>query len=65
MKYEILLETLGEILNNDKIYKKGLTLVYTLDPKTHKNLSEHFHYKINGNNSVDYQYTDEFEIEML
>lgn len=64
MNYDILIETLTEIINNEKIYKDGLTMVYSLEPKLHRTLSEHFYYKINGNKSADYEYTEEFEIEI-
>jgi len=65
INYDNLMETLSEIYNNDKIYKKGLTMVYSLEPKLHRTLSEHFFYKINGNrDATDYEYTEEFEVEI-
>lgn len=64
MTYELLIQTVSEILNNDLIHKKGLELVYKLTPENHKKLSEHFFYKINGGVDVDYEYTEEFEVEL-
>jgi hypothetical protein len=64
MKYEILIQTISEIVNNELIYKKGLELVYKLDAKKHKKLSEHFFYKINGESNLEFEYTEEFEVEI-
>jgi hypothetical protein len=62
--YEKLIESISEIVNNELIYKKGLELVYTLKPKHHKKLSEHFFYKINDDKNAEYEYTDEFEVDI-
>jgi hypothetical protein len=64
MTYETLIETIREIVNNELIYKKGLTLEYSLDDEFHKKLDEHFHYQTNGGNSNDFEHTDEFEVEI-
>jgi len=67
MKYEILIESVSEIVNNELIYKDGLELVYNLTAENHKKLSEHFFYKINkvnGESSDEYEYTEEFEVDI-
>lgn len=64
MTYEILIESVSEIVNNDLIHKKGLELTYKLNAGNHKKLSEHFFYKINDGSNTDYEYTEEFEVEM-
>jgi len=64
MNYDKLIETIKIIVNEKDFYKEGLTLVYKIDPKRHKKLSEHFHYKITKNENNDYEYTEEFEIEI-
>jgi hypothetical protein len=51
MKYEQLIESISEIFDNDKIYKKGLTLVYELDEKIHEKMDEHLFYKANPSNT--------------
>lgn len=40
-----IIETVSEMMDNDKIYKKGLMLVYKLAPVEHKKLDEHLFYK--------------------
>lgn len=64
MNYDILIETLKVIVNEDAVYKEGLTLVYSMDKVTHQKLSEHFFYKLTDNLNNDYKYTEEFEIEI-
>jgi hypothetical protein len=63
MRYQELIETISEIYNNEKIQKKGLILLYTLDEKTHRKTTEEFFYKINPP-SEPCVYSDEFEVEM-
>ena len=63
MNYEILVQSVSEIINNDLINKVGLSLVYKLDAKLHGKLSEHFYYKLNGDDN-NYEYTEEFEVEL-
>ena len=62
MTYDILVETIREVLDNDLIYKEGLTLEYRLDEIFHKQLDEHFHYQTNSN--YDFEHTDDFEVEI-
>jgi hypothetical protein len=67
MNYNILIETISEIVNNDSIYKKGLTLVYAVDEHLHKRLDEHFHYKTKAeedNDNDEFEHTDDFEVEI-
>ena len=64
MTYDILIQSVSEIVNNDLIHKKGLELTYKLNIENHKKLSEHFFYKINGETNEEYGYTEEFEVEI-
>jgi len=67
MNYNKLIKTISEIVNNELIYKEGLTLVYTLNERLHKRLDEHFFRKANeanGSKDVKFESTDDFEVEM-
>jgi len=44
MRYEDIVEIAAQITYNDNIKKEGLTLVYELPEKRHKDLDEHFFY---------------------
>jgi hypothetical protein len=57
LKYDDLINTIIEIVNNDKIYKPGLTITYVLDEINHKKLDEHIYY-VNNPNGDNYQYND-------
>lgn len=61
--YNIVIQTISEIVNNDKIYKKGLTLIYELDEYNFNKLNEDIYYKLNpeGNN---FKLSDTFEVEI-
>jgi len=63
MSYKELIETISLMVENDKIYKKGLTLVYELNEKNHKQMNETLFYK---SNPIDAAYinTDVFEVEL-
>ena len=63
MTYEKLIETVSLILENDNIYKNGLTLTYSLTPKNHKAMNEILFYKSNPP-SANPILTDEFEVEI-
>lgn len=63
MNYEILIQTISEIINNDKIYKKDLTLLYELPEKLHKQMDEHLFYTANPN-SEGFVHRDEIELEV-
>lgn len=61
MTYEELISTVTSIINDETIYKKGLTLTYTLHPKNYKVINETLFYKTNPP-SVNPEISDEFEI---
>lgn len=63
MNYEKIITTIREIYNNKDIEKNGLTLVYELDDKKYKTMTEEFFYKSNPSTATCI-YTDEFEIEL-
>jgi len=63
MKYEKILETIAAILENDLIVKDGLTLVYELEEKEHKQLDEEMCIQMLGHlNGFEHQ--EVFEIEL-
>jgi len=64
MNYDKLIETIKVIVNDEAVYTKGLTMVYSMDAKKHKKISEHFFYKLTGDSNNKYEYTEEFEIEI-
>jgi len=61
--YNDIVETVSEIVNNDKICKDGLTLNYVISGYNHKKLDETLYYKMNSK-GTDYKYTDIIEIEV-
>tara|TARA_R110002096_G_scaffold303918_1_gene498859 strand:- start:398 stop:640 length:243 start_codon:yes stop_codon:yes gene_type:complete len=61
--YNDIVETVSEIVNNDKICKDGLTLNYVISNHNHKKLDETLYYKMNPK-GTDYKYTDIIEIEV-
>jgi tRNA U34 5-carboxymethylaminomethyl modifying GTPase MnmE/TrmE len=63
IRYETLIETLSEIVNNENIYKEGLTLVYEIEAERHKKLDEHLYLKTNPN-SKEFTPSDVVEIEI-
>jgi hypothetical protein len=63
MKYEELINTISIISENDMIYKKGLTLTYTLPEKKHKQMNSHLFYKSNLPDA-EFIPQDEFEVEL-
>lgn len=63
MNYETLIETISEIYNNENIEKEGLVLVYYLNEKQHKGMTETLFYKSNLATETCI-YTDEFEVEL-
>lgn len=63
MNYEILIQTISEVINNNDIYKKDLTLLYELPVKLHKQMDEHLFYKANPN-STEFVHRDEIELEV-
>lgn len=44
MTYSDLIDTIREIVDNDKIYKKNMMLVYELEEENHRKMDEHLFY---------------------
>ena len=63
MTYEKLIETISEIVENENIVKEGLSLVYELNEKKHKQMNEHLFFKSNPITTT-FKPTDEFEVEL-
>ena len=63
MNYNQLIETISEVVNNEKIFKENLTLVYELDEQNHLKMDEHLFYKSNPSN-VEFTHKDIVEIEI-
>jgi hypothetical protein len=63
MNYNQLIETISEIVNNDNIYKIGLTIVYELDDLNHKKMDEHLYYKSNPD-SDNFTHSEIVEVEI-
>jgi hypothetical protein len=63
MNYEQLIETLSELVENEKIYKTGLILVYELEEKNHKQMNEQLFYKSNPA-TAKFVDSDLFEVEI-
>jgi len=63
MTYEKLIETISTIVDNENIFKEGLTLVYELDEKKHRQINEHLFFKSNTSTN-EFVATDEFEVEL-
>lgn len=61
MSYEELIETVSLIVENPKIFKKGLKLTYELDPVFHNRLNEKF-YELSNPYGNDLKENDEFEV---
>ena len=65
MNYYDLIDTVSEVAENEKIYKKGLTLVYELEPDRHYKMDEHLFYAANPNAPAeDFQHRDEVVIDV-
>lgn len=63
MKYEDLIRTISEIVENENIYRDGLTLVYELDEKNHEKMDEHLFYKANPSDA-EFIHNDVVEVEI-
>jgi hypothetical protein len=61
MTCDELIETVTEMVINEKVKKNGLTLYYTLDEQTHYNLNKEIFYK-NNPQYLQFDPTDEFEV---
>lgn len=63
MNYSELIDTISEIVNNEKIYKNGLILTYELSEENHKKMDEHLFYKANPG-GADFIHRDIVEVEI-
>lgn len=63
MNFDKLIETVSEILENEKIEKNGLILTYNLNPKAHLAMNLELQHKTQGMNS-EFKPVDEFEVEI-
>lgn len=63
MKYEDLIKTVSEIVENENIYKNGLILVYKLNEVNHRQMNEELFFKSNPITAT-FIPTDEFEVEL-
>lgn len=63
MKYETVLQTIKNILENDLIEKEGLTLNYTLDKDALRQLDEEVYIQIHGHIN-GHERSDELEVEL-
>ena len=63
MNFEKLIETISEILENEKIERNGLVLNYYLHPKAHLSMNLELLHKIHGQDA-NFEPTDEFEVEL-
>jgi len=52
MTYSELIESIYEIIENEKIYKEGLVLNYFLEEEEHKKMDEHLFYKTNKKDNI-------------
>ena len=64
MTYEHLIDTIREVINNDKIYKKNMMIVYELDEHNHKKMDEHLFYSSNEKKEKDFEHRDVFDVEL-
>jgi hypothetical protein len=63
LRYEDLIQTVSEVVENDKIHKDGLILIYELEEKRHKEMDEHLYYKANPEGGA-FEHRDEVEVEI-
>ncbi len=63
MRYEDLIATVSEIVENDNIYKPGLILVYELTENRHKEMDEHLFYKANPE-EAKFEHKEVVEVEI-
>lgn len=63
MTYIELIETISEIVENEKIHKSGLILTYELNEENHKKMDEHLFYKANASD-VKFVHRDIVEVEI-
>jgi len=63
MKYEELIATFSEIINNETIRKEGLVLFYELEEENHKKMDEHLFYKVNDRDA-EFEHREIIEVEI-
>jgi hypothetical protein len=63
MNYQDLIETISAMVENETMFKDGLTLVYELDIKNHTQMNEELFYKSNSSGSK-FTPNNEFEVEL-
>jgi hypothetical protein len=63
MTFDNLIETVSEILENDKINKNGLILTYELHPNAHLAMNLELQHKTHGVDAP-FEPADEFEVEI-
>lgn len=63
MRYEQLIETVSEIVNNEKINKNGLILTYEIPEELHKKTNEEIFYNV-YKHTGEIVYSDVFEVEI-
>lgn len=63
MTYEILINTISEIVANTNIEKKGLVLTYNLDPAIHDAMNYAIYVRI-PYKTHEFKQTDMFEVEI-
>jgi hypothetical protein len=63
MNYDKLIETVSELLENEKIEKNGLMLTYNLNPKAHLAMNLELLHKTQGMHT-EFNPVDEFEVEI-
>ena len=63
MRYEELIATFSEIIDNENIRKEGLVLFYELDDDSHKAMDEHLFYKVNDRDA-EFEHRDIIEVEI-
>lgn len=65
MRYEDIVEIAAQITYNDNIKKEGLTLLYELPEKRHRDLDEHFFYMINPDvRDEDFEHEDVIDVQL-
>lgn len=64
MTYDELIETISVIVENDKIHKTGLTLIYELDELNHTKMNEQLFYSKNNHLTDPFIKSDEFEVQV-
>ena len=62
MTYEKLILTMTSIINDETIEKEGLTIVYELNDKRHRQMNEELFYKSNPI-TAEFKPADEFEVD--